>query len=95
MSGPYSIGSEKWNGLSKLVEECGEVMQVCGKIIAIGGHTHHWDGSLLDDRVVEELGDLMAAMRFFAEHNGLDLGRLQKRSEEKHALFERWNAERL
>jgi hypothetical protein len=44
-AGPYSIGSTVWPGLSKLVEEMGEVGQVVGKLIATGGDPAHRDGT--------------------------------------------------
>lgn len=35
--GSFSLGSRTWPGLSKLVEECGEVLQIAGKIMGTGG----------------------------------------------------------
>lgn len=72
-AGPYSIGSDLWPGLSKLVEECGEVVQVVGKLIATGGDASHWDGTDLRERLTEELADLMAAVVFVSEANGLPM----------------------
>lgn len=34
-SGDFSIGGTLWPGLSKLIEECGEVLQVGGKLIGM------------------------------------------------------------
>ncbi len=92
-AGPYSIGSSHWPGLSKLIEECGEVMQVGGKLMGTGGKAEHWDGSNLRVRLVEELGDLSAAILFFATVNGLDLHDLEARSIRKLAQFDVWHAE--
>ncbi len=36
-SGDFSIGSDIWPGISKLIEEAAEVGQVCGKLIGSGG----------------------------------------------------------
>ena len=93
MENKYCIGSVKWNGLSKLVEECGEVVQVAGKLLGTNGEAAHWDGSDLRERLIEELGDLQAALRFFVTYNGLDAGRIGERAAEKLALFERWDFE--
>lgn len=41
IEGPYGIGSDTWPGLAKLIEECGETLQVLGKIIARGGELDH------------------------------------------------------
>lgn len=92
-AGPYSIGSDHWPGLSKLIEECGEVMQVAGKIIATNGVAGHWDGSDLRERLQDELGDLLAAVTFVGEINGLNQDAVFDRAEKKEALFRRWHAE--
>src|SRR4051812_18172341 len=67
--GEFSIGGELWPGLSKLIEECGEVGQVAGKIIGNEGRPDHWDGSHLPTRLADELDDLEAAIMFMRQHN--------------------------
>ena len=57
-SGDFSIGSDVWSGISKLIEEAGEVTQVCGKLIAIAGASEHWDGTDLRERLEDEIADL-------------------------------------
>ena len=89
--GPYSIGSPIWNGLSKLIEECGEVAQVCGKILGTGGKEAHWDGSNLRQRLEEEVADLTAAISFVVDENGLSKAHLITRSDDKLRLFRKWN----
>lgn len=89
----YAFGSDRWPGLSKLVEECGEVLQVCGKIMGTGGQPWHWDGSNLNKRLEEELGDLVAAAAFVIEHAGLDLDRIDAWVGEKTTIFDRWHEE--
>lgn len=90
-NGPYSIGSNNWNGLSKLIEECGEVTQVCGKIIGTGGELQHWDGTDLKVRLEEELADLCAAMSFIIETNNLSMSFIVSRKFNKVKLFNEWN----
>lgn len=67
---PYSIGSRTLPGLSRLLEEAGEVVQVLGKIIGAGHSGQHWDGSNLADKLRDEMADLAAALNFVAETNG-------------------------
>jgi NTP pyrophosphatase (non-canonical NTP hydrolase) len=96
MTGPhgeFSIGGDLWPGLSKLIEECGEVIQVGGKLIGNEGRADHWDGSHLPTRLEEELADLQAAMLFFIRRNNLSLGRIDERVVTKLALFEQWHRE--
>lgn len=68
MTKPYCIGSDEWNGLSKLIEELGELQQVCGKLIGSEGNPDHWSGDLRA-KFIEEIGDVYAAMRFFILNN--------------------------
>lgn len=88
---PYSIGADSWNGLSKLVEECGEVQQVIGKIQGTDGKEIHWDGSNLRDRLTEEVADVIAAGLFVASKNNLNVS---DRILMKLAKFGTWNSER-
>jgi NTP pyrophosphatase (non-canonical NTP hydrolase) len=92
-AGPYAIGSSHWPGLSKLTEEAGEVLQVVGKLVATNGETAHWDGSDLKTRLESELGDLLGAIRFVIQENGLDERAVMRRRDEKMALFSRWHEE--
>lgn len=41
-SGPYGIGADNWPGLAKLIEECGEVLQVLGKLLVAPDLDHKW-----------------------------------------------------
>jgi hypothetical protein len=93
-SGDFSLGSEVWPGTSKLLEEMGELQQVLGKLIAVAGSTEHWDGDL-KPRLVEELADVAAAMKFFIHENLEEEERLVMivRAEEKLALFRKWHEE--
>jgi len=92
-AGAFSIGGRTWPGLSKLIEEAGEVLQVAGKLIATGGLAQHWDGSNLRERLQEELGDLTAAVRFFARVNNLDEDVIARRAREKEKTFWQWHTE--
>jgi hypothetical protein len=48
----------------------GELQEVLGKIMACEGPSAiYWDGSSLVPRLIEEMGDVKAALWFFAEHN--------------------------
>lgn len=91
--GDYAIGSSKWPGLSKLIEEMGEVQQVAGKIIATDGEVQHWDGTNLKERMELELGDLLAAIQFFATANTLSWHSINVQVESKLRLFHKWHEE--
>jgi O-acetyl-ADP-ribose deacetylase (regulator of RNase III)/NTP pyrophosphatase (non-canonical NTP hydrolase) len=68
MTKMYQIGSDTWNGMSKLVEEMGELHQVCGKLMGNGGELSYWSGDLMP-KFIEEIGDVLAALDFFIMHN--------------------------
>lgn len=88
---PYSIGSNHWTGISKLIEEAGEVSQVCGKILGTGGVVEHWDGTNLKTRLEEELADLTAAIAFVVARNNLDFLAVQQRASKKLTTFGEWH----
>jgi NTP pyrophosphatase (non-canonical NTP hydrolase) len=92
--GPFSIGSTVWPGASRILEEAGELTQVLGKLIGSGGDTTHFDGSDLRDRLVEEIGDLSAAIAFFVVHN-LPADEIDQRKRKKLAKYEKWHASLL
>lgn len=87
----FAIGAAVWPGLSKLIEEAGEVCQVSGKLIATNGQEEHWDGSNLRQRIEDELADLMAACQFVIDHNNLDAEAIKRRADQKLALFAEWH----
>lgn len=92
----FFIGATKWPGISKLMEECGEVLQVCGKLIATRGEVKHWDGEKpLDERLLDELADLCAAIDFVVIENFSlkEIVALNERAKEKLDRFKRWHAD--
>ncbi len=88
----FDIGSRRWPGISKLIEECGEVVQVCGKLIASRGEVLHFDASNLRDRLQDEIADVLAACRFVTAFCGLDIELIEERAAAKLALFTHWHA---
>lgn len=95
--GSFSLGSKTWPGLSKVVEECGEVLQVAGKLMGTAGDINHWDGKgPLDVRMAEEVCDLFAACVAFFQLNGFDgIEAYMQREMDKYHTFLRWHAEAL
>jgi hypothetical protein len=79
-------------GVAKLIEECGELQQVLGPRLAMWDQEEHWDGSNLVDRMVEEMGDVIAAIDFVAFMFGV-VDQTYDRAGTKRALFEKWEAE--
>lgn len=92
----YDVGSPTLPGLSKLLEELGEVIQVGGKYLAVDGQPEHWDGNL-DEMMADELGDALAAIGWFMHYNfdRIDQSRVLARREAKMFTYDRWREERL
>lgn len=93
----FEIGSDAWPGISKLIEECGEVLQICGKLMGTGGKPIHFSGMELRKELALELGDLKAAINFVMHYsmNGDEMKVIIDRADEKLALFRKWHAEAI
>lgn len=86
------------NGLAKLVEECGEVQQVAGKMLQypeLQGTTFetHPDGTHLKSRLEDEIADVFAACDFVCAKLELNKAKIVDRAKQKQALFMKWDKE--
>ena len=86
------------NGLAKLSEESGELLQVAGKmlqypILQTALNQIHPDGTNLRDRMQEEMGDLLAALDFVRVKLGLNHQAIIDRWQTKLKLFNQWDSE--
>jgi NTP pyrophosphatase (non-canonical NTP hydrolase) len=89
---PFRIGSRVLPGMTKLIEEMGEVTQVIGKIMGLGSMGLHWDGTVLRDELADELGDLIGAIGFMTARNPeIDWDRINIRAKRKQARFDQWH----
>jgi NTP pyrophosphatase (non-canonical NTP hydrolase) len=79
------------NGLAKLIEECGELQQVAGKRLAYYTTDEHPDGGPpLDERLADEIADVIAACKFVARTHLLDSVAIERRVLAKLKLFNEW-----
>jgi NTP pyrophosphatase (non-canonical NTP hydrolase) len=80
------------DGLTKLIEECGELVQIAAKKQAYFDTDTHPDGKgSMKRRLEEEMADVMAACVFVAEKFGLDGEFLEARAQKKLELFKSWD----
>jgi NTP pyrophosphatase (non-canonical NTP hydrolase) len=91
----FSIGDpvKDWPGLAKLVEEMGELNQVLGKLMAYPDEVRgkHPDGYTDITKLIEEMGDVQAALRFFTVASGLPGDRIKERADMKFEKFWYWH----
>ena len=78
----------KWLGMFKVLEECGELSQVLGKL-GVKPSGDHWSGNL-SDMLHDEIADVYAALDYFVAQNGLDDDRIQLRRGVKYITFNQW-----
>lgn len=62
----FAIGDDEWPGVSKVLEETGELQQVLGKIMGVRGKTEHWSGDLRK-MLLDEVADVLAALMFLQD----------------------------
>ncbi len=78
----------RWKGIHKLTEECGEVLQLIGKINVFPDGDHPDGAGPLKRRIGDELDDLEAAITYFREQIGVD--RNIERMNAKLTKFRDW-----
>ncbi len=83
----------KYKGLLKLNEECAELGQITSKQIAYYGEEIYPDGTDLKERLVEEIGDVLATIEYVILHNMLPVGAIYERKAKKLEKFEKWRNE--
>lgn len=86
--GRMSTEHERWKGIHKLTEECGELCQVIGKINAFPDGNYPDGGPSLGLRLEEELADVEAAIAYVREKNSLSP--MTDRVAEKLWKFRNW-----
>jgi NTP pyrophosphatase (non-canonical NTP hydrolase) len=89
----FAIGDRKWPGISKLVEECGEVIQVCGKLMGTHGDVVHWNVVDLKHALEDEIADVLAACDFVLEFCRFNTEYVTARRQRKLDLFRKWHGE--
>lgn len=80
------------NGLTKLIEECGELTQIAAKKSAFMNTDVHPDGAgSMKERLENEIADVLAACAFVGLTFELDEERMAVRTNEKLARFTDWH----
>jgi NTP pyrophosphatase (non-canonical NTP hydrolase) len=89
----FAIGDKEWPGISKLVEESGEVQQIIGKLMGTRGKTEHWNVADLKSALEDEMADLSAAIEFVSVLNDFDMAKFYARAQTKLLLFYKWQSD--
>lgn len=81
-------------GLTKLLEELGELGQIAAKKIAYMDTDEHPDGlGSMKSRMEDEMADVLAAIDFVVNKFDLDVDRIYDRSRKKYNRFVFWDKE--
>ena len=79
-------------GLAKLIEECGELVQVAGKKLAYYTTDTHPDGGPPRNRRLEdEIADVIASCSIVVANLKLNENYIKKRIDCKHTIFKEWH----
>lgn len=81
------------SGIAKLIEECGEVTQIAGKLLTYPDGVHPDGKGDLYVRLEEEIADVLAAASAVMERLSLDRAKIEARREAKLRLFREWALE--
>lgn len=81
-------------GLVKLVEECGELIQIASKKMTRMDSDAHWDNAgSISSRMEDEIADVFAAATIVMENFNLNRERVSERADAKIKLFQTWMTE--
>jgi NTP pyrophosphatase (non-canonical NTP hydrolase) len=85
------MAAERWKGIFKLTEECGELGQVLGKLGPFPGGEHP-SGEDLRRKLIEEIGDVKAALQYFIVLNlqQSEMEEINDRATAKFRQFIEW-----
>ncbi len=89
----FQMASSVWPGVAKLGEECTELAQLVFKIVGTAGTMEFMDGTRVDPaRLIEEMGDVEAALEFVKRHALTSVERyaVERRKASKLVTFETW-----
>lgn len=82
--------TERFAGFFKVVEECGELLTVMGKLGPFPSGDHPDGAGHLYPRIQDELADVRAATKYFARHGGFNVAAIDAREANKVSRFEGW-----
>ena len=80
-------------GLTKIVEECGELIQICAKKIAYMKEDFHPDGQFMRGEIEKEMADVLASIEFVAAKWNLNREVINNRMTHKLRLYNQWDKE--
>jgi NTP pyrophosphatase (non-canonical NTP hydrolase) len=80
----------EWPGLRKAAEECGELVVELMKLESFPDGKHPGRKKSVILSTEDECGDVLAAVEFFIERNGLDKARIEARKRQKMKKFRKW-----
>lgn len=80
-------------GLTKVIEECSELIQICAKKSAFMDEDFHPDGQFMRGEIEREIADVLASIEFVAETWNLNREVINARMRMKLRRYNDWNRE--
>lgn len=80
-------------GLTKIIEECSELIQICAKKSAYMKEDFHPDGQFMRHEIEKEIADVLASIEFVAAKWNLNREDISNRMMEKLRRYNEWDRE--
>ena len=81
------------NGLTKLTEEAAELISAAARLSTWPNEKRPGDDADLKEELINEMGDVLAAIGFVSTKLNIDLNKVLARRNAKLGLYHRWDRE--
>lgn len=78
-------------GLTKIMEECSELIQICAKKVAFMQDEYHPDGQFMRGEIEKEMADVLASIEFVINKWNLNRELIDYRMNQKLSLYNIWD----
>lgn len=89
------IMGEHWYGAYWIFAECGKVIDLMSRLFLFPEQwQRHTSGKdWIVEKITPQLGNMLAAILWFAKNNGFDIERVNHQCSEKMKIYDQWKAD--